>query len=342
MTLVDRAVRRLLRTLFAHRFFDRAGFVDDDSRVDKAAHLASARRLAERGTTLLKNDGALPLDGGRLRSLAVIGAEADTYKSGHGSSTVRPIRTSRRGRASSPCAVRASRFATTPATCRCGRPPSRAAPTPRWWSWPTPPAKARTSPAWRWTAAAGSPLERDELIEAVAAVNPRTIVVLETGGPVLTPWRDRVEAIVEAWYPGSAGRHRDSAGPVRRRRPGRAPASDLPAPRGRPADGGRSARLPRREGRGGLLRPRARGLQVVRRAPHPARISVRLRPLLYALRVPRPAGAAGSQPHRCARLRRGGQQGRPHRDRGPAALPGPAGSARPVAQPPRQLRGFES
>lgn len=30
-------------------------------------------------------------------------------------------------------------------------------------------------------------------------------MVLETAGPVLTPWRDRVEAIVEAWYPGGAG-----------------------------------------------------------------------------------------------------------------------------------------
>lgn len=48
-------------------------------------------------------------------------------------------------------------------------------------------------------------LERDRLIERVAAASKRTIVVLETAGPVLTPWRDKVEAIVEAWYPGSSG-----------------------------------------------------------------------------------------------------------------------------------------
>ena len=48
-------------------------------------------------------------------------------------------------------------------------------------------------------------LRRDELVRRVAAANSRTIVVLETAGPVLTPWRDRVEAIVEAWYPGSGG-----------------------------------------------------------------------------------------------------------------------------------------
>jgi beta-glucosidase len=39
----------------------------------------------------------------------------------------------------------------------------------------------------------------------VAAVNPRTVVVLETGGPVTMPWLDQVAAVLEAWYPGSRG-----------------------------------------------------------------------------------------------------------------------------------------
>ena len=47
--------------------------------------------------------------------------------------------------------------------------------------------------------------DQDALIAQVAAANPKTIVVLETGGPVLTPWRDKVAAIAEAWYPGAAG-----------------------------------------------------------------------------------------------------------------------------------------
>src|SRR6185437_3050530 len=46
------------------------------------------------------------------------------------------------------------------------------------------------------------PGDQDALIEAVAAVNPRTIVVLDNGGPVLMPWLNRVAAVVEAWYPG--------------------------------------------------------------------------------------------------------------------------------------------
>jgi beta-glucosidase len=46
------------------------------------------------------------------------------------------------------------------------------------------------------------PGHQDRLIEAVAAANPRTVVVLNTGGPVLMPWADKVAGIVEAWYPG--------------------------------------------------------------------------------------------------------------------------------------------
>ena len=47
---------------------------------------------------------------------------------------------------------------------------------------------------------------QDKLIKAVAAVNPNTVVVLETGGPVsMDKWIDDVEAIIQAWYPGQEG-----------------------------------------------------------------------------------------------------------------------------------------
>jgi beta-glucosidase len=49
------------------------------------------------------------------------------------------------------------------------------------------------------------PGRQDELIEAVARANPRLVVVLETGGPVLMPWLDRARAVLEAWYPGQKG-----------------------------------------------------------------------------------------------------------------------------------------
>ncbi len=47
--------------------------------------------------------------------------------------------------------------------------------------------------------------EQDKLVESVAAANPRTIVVLETGSPATMPWVDKVQGIVEAWYPGIRG-----------------------------------------------------------------------------------------------------------------------------------------
>ncbi len=46
------------------------------------------------------------------------------------------------------------------------------------------------------------PGRQNELVERVAAANPRTVVVLQTGGPVTLPWLDRVAAVLEAWYPG--------------------------------------------------------------------------------------------------------------------------------------------
>ncbi len=49
------------------------------------------------------------------------------------------------------------------------------------------------------------PWGQDEVISAVTAVNPNTIVVLETGNPVATPWADRAKAVLQAWYPGQGG-----------------------------------------------------------------------------------------------------------------------------------------
>ncbi|MGU7769037.1 glycoside hydrolase family 3 C-terminal domain-containing protein [Burkholderia sp. MR1-5-21] len=50
-----------------------------------------------------------------------------------------------------------------------------------------------------------NPSNQDALVDAVARANPHTIVVVESGNPVLMPWKDHVAAIVEAWYPGEGG-----------------------------------------------------------------------------------------------------------------------------------------
>ena len=49
------------------------------------------------------------------------------------------------------------------------------------------------------------PGRQNELIEAIAAANPMTVVVLNCGAPVTMPWIDRVAAVVEAYYPGQEG-----------------------------------------------------------------------------------------------------------------------------------------
>jgi beta-glucosidase len=46
------------------------------------------------------------------------------------------------------------------------------------------------------------PSAQDELIEAVAAANPHTVVVINAGAPVAMPWLDQVAGVLDAWYPG--------------------------------------------------------------------------------------------------------------------------------------------
>jgi beta-glucosidase len=203
---VDRAVGRLLRTLFAYRFFDRAAYVDDESRIDRTAHAQEARRLAEAGTVLLQNVGrALPLDSKRLKSLALIGADADAYKNGGGSSSVQPysLVTPRQGiatRAGPGVDVRYDPGDDSARAAELARTADAAVVVVADTA-----GEGADKPCLSLDCGAGPGLKRDELIERVAAANDRTIVVLETAGPVLTPWRHQVEAIVEAWYPGSGG-----------------------------------------------------------------------------------------------------------------------------------------
>ncbi|MEU3496882.1 glycoside hydrolase family 3 C-terminal domain-containing protein [Kitasatospora cineracea] len=49
------------------------------------------------------------------------------------------------------------------------------------------------------------PGRQDELVAAVAAANPRTVVVVNTGSPVLLPWREQVGAVLTCWFPGQEG-----------------------------------------------------------------------------------------------------------------------------------------
>ena len=202
---LDDHVRRYLRTLFAFGVFDRAAYVNDDSKIDKPADAAAAQRIEEGAITLLQNRGSvLPLGTSRAKKIAVIGKVANSFLTGGGSSAVTPY--------SSVTPLQGIRDRAGPnatVTYDDGSDPSRAA------------ALARASDVAIVVAAnyesEGADLQclslecpnaygnQDALISQVAAANPNTIVVLETGGPVLTPWRSKVKGLLEAWYPGEQG-----------------------------------------------------------------------------------------------------------------------------------------
>jgi beta-glucosidase len=48
------------------------------------------------------------------------------------------------------------------------------------------------------------PSAQNELISAVAAANPRTVVVIDAGAPVVMPWISQVASVLDAWYPGES------------------------------------------------------------------------------------------------------------------------------------------
>ncbi|MDR3736976.1 MAG: glycoside hydrolase family 3 C-terminal domain-containing protein [Acidobacteriaceae bacterium] len=68
--------------------------------------------------------------------------------------------------------------------------------------------KAKIAVVFLWTRLTpvfGLPGEQNKLVEEVAAVNPNTIVVLNTSQPVALPWIDKVKGAVQMWWPGDEG-----------------------------------------------------------------------------------------------------------------------------------------
>ncbi len=210
----DDMVKRILWALFDKGVIDHP--VAEGGAIDFAAHAKVTQADAEEAIVLLKNENKLlPLAPG-LKSIAIIGSHADVgVLSGGGSSQVYPV----------------GGMAVT------GLGP-KGFPGPQVY-FPSSPLKAIATYskaqvryadgndivaaaqlaassevaivfANQWAAEGIDPSlmladGQDKLIAAVAKANPNTVVVLETGGPVLMPWLNQVSAVVEAWYSGTAG-----------------------------------------------------------------------------------------------------------------------------------------
>jgi len=180
--------------------------------VDVEGGLETSRHLAEQSIVLLKNDqGVLPLDRAKLRSIAVIGPNANTGMiSGGGSAQVDPPghgATKWKEHIWFPTSPLKAISAKTPgATVEFDSGADRASAA----------ALAKKSDvaivfAYQWTSedfdlpSLSLPDNQDALIAQVSAANPRTIVVLETGSAVTMPWLNQVRGVLEAWYAGSKG-----------------------------------------------------------------------------------------------------------------------------------------
>jgi beta-glucosidase len=214
---IDDHARRVLYAEFL------SGIVDDPPQkgvVDVAKGLEIAQRIEEKSIVLLKNNLAvLPINPSRVHSVAIIGGHADVgMLSGGGSAQVDPpagnaIMPPGKGVThwqdhvwfpTSPLKALQTKLPNTKINFDSGTDVQQAA------------NLAKNSDlaivfAYQWLSE-GMDLpnlslsdNQDALIEQVAAANPRTIVVLETGTAVTMPWIDKVAGVVEAWYAGSAG-----------------------------------------------------------------------------------------------------------------------------------------
>jgi beta-glucosidase len=211
-------VRRILRSMFA------VGIADHPAppEPDMAAHNEIALQIARQGSVLLQNRGVLPLGPESAARIAVIGGYAQLgVPTGCGSSAVLPpggyaavIPIGGSGLMgpirnlyllpSSPVDELRKQLRNAQIEFDPGVSPAEAVLAAR---------RAdvaivfaiRVEGEGADSADLSLPWGQDAVIAAVAAANPNTVVVLQTGNPVAMPWRDSANAILAAWYPGQAG-----------------------------------------------------------------------------------------------------------------------------------------
>jgi beta-glucosidase len=207
---LDQHVRTILRTMFAFGLFDHARTGSPSAIVASPPHAHVALQVAEDGTVLLKNVGrVLPLDRATMHSIAVIGDDAGpgAQTAGGGSASVHApyVVTPYEGisrRAGTGVTVRYAQGVAPQAQRTGGSSPlDQAVQLAKASDAAIVFASTFESEYTDLPAIALLP-QQNQLIASVAAANPNTIVVLNTGSAVTMPWIDAVKGVLEAWYPG--------------------------------------------------------------------------------------------------------------------------------------------
>ena len=221
--LVDDKVRRILRVMYATNMLD--GAKRQPGAHNTKEHQATALKVAEEGIVLLKNEGSfLPLKK-TVKTVAVIGANATRETAGGGGSAQLKAKyeiTALQGLKNALGSQAAITYAPGYKIARDQKAD------PQLIAEAVAAAKAADVVVYvggsfhgydytKWSDNAYDaeavdkpdlhlPFGQDELVQAVLAANPNTVVVLMGGGPIdVSPWVGQTKAIVEAWYPGMEG-----------------------------------------------------------------------------------------------------------------------------------------
>jgi beta-glucosidase len=210
-------VHRILRSMFADGLFD---YPTKTQVPNVEQGFATAQHIAEESIVLLKNESnVLPLE--NVHRIAVIGGHADVAMlSGGGSAQVDPPGGSPipppPGKGMFAAFIREAWLPTSPLRGLRAAIPGADITFTTGEDVAAAQAAAKEADvaivfAYQWEAESfdlptlSLAPEQNKLIESVASANPKTIVVLETGSPATMPWVDKVQGVVEAWYPGIRG-----------------------------------------------------------------------------------------------------------------------------------------
>lgn len=194
-------VRRILTQMFRFHLIGARRSGSPGASVATPAHAAVALRVAEDSTVLLKNaHGVLPLRRSSVRSIAVIGADGGpgAYTAGGGSATVTASHVVTPYQGIKAHAGRGERVLYNDGSSASSAASAARASSAAIVFVDLPEGEGQDLPN------INLPSSENTLIRDVAAANPRTIVVLNTGSAVTMPWLRSVAGVIEAWYPGQA------------------------------------------------------------------------------------------------------------------------------------------